>query len=245
MYKIMIVEDEPLERKVLKMMLKKNVVNLEILTDAKNAIEAIDYAKLYKPNIILMDIRMPEGSGLDAQKRIIKFLPDVKTIIITAYSDFNYAQEAIKNGAIDYLLKPIKPNELKASINHAIEAIQRTESERLAGLKHEKAPVNSLEAALKYIENNYNQKLTLDSVAEYVHLHPQYFSKYFKKEIGFTFTDYVSKLRIEKAKRLLSNTDKTITQISLEIGYIDPAYFSKVFAKFENKSPYKYRTSDK
>lgn len=96
MYKLMIVEDEPLERKALRIILKKEFYNIDIIEDSKNGEEAVLKAKVFKPDIILMDIKMPEKTGLDAQKEIIEFLPNVKTIIITAYEQFSYAQTAIK-----------------------------------------------------------------------------------------------------------------------------------------------------
>jgi YesN/AraC family two-component response regulator len=120
----MIVEDEPLERMALRKMIQRLFLDLEILEDAKNGEEAILKTKLLRPHILLMDIRMPEMNGLEAQKRIIQAFPAVKTIIFSAYSDFQYAQEAIKHGVVEYLLKPVPPEDLKNALNKAIAAIQ-------------------------------------------------------------------------------------------------------------------------
>ncbi|AOY77133.1 response regulator transcription factor [Clostridium formicaceticum] len=244
MYKLMIVEDEPIERKALRMILSRHFFNLDIVEDAKNGIEAVDLAKIYKPDIILMDIKMPENTGLEAQKRIIKFLPEVKTIVLTAYSDFNYAQEAIKSGAVDYLLKPANAGDIKTAVEKAIASIQNKESLKTNHPQPIDVSENVLEAAMSYIEKNFTEKITLDTVANFVHLHPQYFSKYFKKNLGITFTDYIAKLRIEKAKNLMIHPEKTIAQVALEVGYTDPAYFSKVFLKYEQQSPYKYKRNN-
>lgn len=243
MYKLMIAEDEPLERRALRIILEKNFFNIEIIDDAKNGIEAIKNARLNKPDIILMDIRMPEKTGLDAQKQIISFLPNVKTIILTAYGDFNYAQTAIKYNVIDYLLKPVRPSDLKNSINKALNLINKETSSKISKKSLSGTEENPIKAAIKYINDNYTQQLTLNLVANLVHLNPQYFSRYFKSKTGYTFTQYITKLRIDKAKKLLATSDKSITQISLEVGYIDPAYFSKVFYKSEKKSPCKYKAS--
>jgi YesN/AraC family two-component response regulator len=188
-----------------------------------------------------MDVKMPVTTGLEAQKRIIKFLPDVKTIILTAYSDFEYAQKAIKYGAVEYLLKPVQPDALTISVKSAIDSIHINESLKVKHLQSKATQENALEAAMIYIDNNFTEKISLSTVAQFVHLHPQYFSKYFKKNVGITFTDYIAKLRIKKAKKLMLNSNRTIAQISLEVGYTDPAYFSKVFSKYENHSPYKYK----
>lgn len=243
MYKLMIVEDEPLERLALRKIIQRMYFNIDILQDAKNGTEAIEIAKLYQPDIILMDIRMPETTGLEAQKRIIKFLSHVKTIILTAYSEFSYAQEAIQHGVIDYLLKPVKPEDLKKSIDKAIENLERMHAPGSRNSKAELVGENIIKSALNYIEKNFAQELKLNTVAEFVHLNPQYFSRYFKKEVGLTFTEYVNKLRIEKAKKLLLETNKPIYRIAMEVGFSDPAYFNKVFLKMEKQPPYKFKQS--
>ncbi|KEH93902.1 response regulator, partial [Clostridium botulinum] len=170
MYKLMIAEDEPLERRALRIILEKNFFNIEVIDDAKNGIEAIKNARLNKPDIILMDIRMPEKTGLDAQKQIISFLPNVKTIILTAYGDFNYAQTAIKYNVIDYLLKPVRPSDLKNSINKALNLINKETSSKISKKSLSGTEENPIKAAIKYINDNYTQQLTLNLVANLVHL---------------------------------------------------------------------------
>lgn len=237
----MIVEDEPLERKALRIILQREFFNVDIKEDSKNGLEAVLNAKIHKPDIILMDIKMPQKTGLEAQKDIIDFLPNVKTIIMTAYGEFNYAQEAIKYGVIDYLLKPVKPADLTFSVNKALKSIEKIDSLKITKLKSKEVPESTLKTILNYINNNYNRQINLNIVAEFVHLNPQYLSRYFKQKIGMTFTQYITNLRIENAKKLLVNTDKSITQIAMEVGYVDVAYFSKVFFKNEKKSPYKFK----
>ena len=239
MYKLMIIDDEPLERFALRKIIGNKYFNISIVEDAKDGTEAVERAKIYRPNIILMDIRMPEISGLEAQKRIIKVLPNVKTIILSAYDEFEYAQEAIKYGVVDYLLKPVKPEDLIKSIDLVIESLIKNKSMGIQsdGIDEE----DILKSVLNYIDQNYCSELKLNTVAEFVHLNPQYFSRYFKKEMGITFTEYVTKLRIEKAKKLLVTTNYPIHRIAAELGFSDPSYFNKVFLKYEKQPPYKYK----
>lgn len=237
MFKLLIVDDEPLERLALRKIIKRFFFNITILEDAKNGIEAIEKGKLYRPDIILMDIRMPEITGLEAQKRIIKVLPDVKTIILTAYNEFDYAQQAIKYGIVEYLLKPVKPVDLQASVNLAIDALLKEGIQK----KSSSLGTDILTNILNYIEHNYCSDLTLDAVAKFVHLNTQYFSRYFKKTLGITFTEYVTKLRIEKAKKLLAETNYPVYRIASEVGFSDSAYFNKVFVKCEQQPPHKYK----
>jgi len=238
-YKLLIAEDEPLERLALRKIINLKYYDLEIVEDARNGTEAVDRAKIHRPDIILMDIKMPEISGLMAQERIIKILPDVKTLIISAYNDFDYAQQAIKCGVAGYLLKPVKPADLTSALDSIIAALK---SEKPKAIKNEDLNGSvALQNILNYIEQKYCSDLTLDAIAKYAHLNPQYFSRYFKKEMGITFTEHVTRLKIEKAKKLLSETNYPIYRIASELGFSDPSYFNKVFSKYEKLPPYKYK----
>ena len=93
----------------------------------------------------------------------------------------------------------------------------------------------------EFILENYKEKINRDEIASYVYLNPAYLSRLFKKETGKTLTEYVTELRINEAKRLLSNTDNTITAIAEEIGYYNYSYFSKIFKDIIGLTPGEYR----
>ncbi len=98
-----------------------------------------------------------------------------------------------------------------------------------------------LQKALKYIDENSSLPLTLEDVAQTVAISPFHFAHLIKKELGFTFVDYLTRVRIEKAKRLLRQTSQNITQIAFEVGYPDQSYFTKVFKRLEDTTPKLYR----
>lgn len=95
--------------------------------------------------------------------------------------------------------------------------------------------------AIRYISQNFPRSLTLDEVAEHVHLNSAYFSTLFKQSTGSSFKEYLNMVRIEESKRLLSNTDYSIIDISLATGFEDQSYFSKVFKKYTGLTPKQYR----
>lgn len=245
MYRILIADDEAFERKTIRFILQKTFTNIEIVDDAKTGNEAILLAEKYRPHIILMDIKMPEKSGLEAQESIIEFLPNVKTIILTAYDNFSFAQNAIKLAAVDYILKPVKPEDLSESINKIISLLKNESTNDFYNSVEVSSNRDPIHKAIEYINQNFSENINLESVAEHVHLNPHYFSRYFKNNTGVNFIEYVSKLRVKKAKRLLVSTEKSISRISLDIGYVDPTYFTKVFLKYEGISPHKYRLMEK
>ncbi len=101
----------------------------------------------------------------------------------------------------------------------------------------EEHSINFITQAKKYIDENYSGDITLDEVSQVVNVSSYYFSKVFKDEMGENFIEYVTRLRIDKAKDLLLNTDKSMKEIAKEVGYSDPNYFSRTFKKYIGKTP--------
>lgn len=95
--------------------------------------------------------------------------------------------------------------------------------------------------ALDYIREHYKENLSLESISQKIFISPYYLSHLFKEELGITFLEYLTRIRMEEAKRLLKDQNVTINAISSEVGYDDPGYFSKVFKKNTGLSPNQYR----
>lgn len=124
MYKILVAEDEELERKFLCQVLESCDQPVKVAGEAKNGQEAIEMAARLRPDIILMDIRMPVLDGLEATRLIKARQPAVAVIILTAHGNFDYSLRAIKNQVSDYLLKPIRPEELVQTLDRVIAGLE-------------------------------------------------------------------------------------------------------------------------
>lgn len=123
MIKVLIVDDEFYSRKGISKVIPWKDFGCEVCGEADNAYDAIDIAISEKPEIIITDINMPEMDGLEMAKNIRAKNPHTKFIVITGYDDFNYARGAIKINALDFLLKPVDIDELKAAIEKCTESI--------------------------------------------------------------------------------------------------------------------------
>lgn len=103
-----------------------------------------------------------------------------------------------------------------------------------------------IETAGAYIEKNYmSEDISLNSVAEHVNMNPSYFSTVFRKETGKTFVEYLTRVRLERAKELLLCSSLKISEIAYKVGYNDPQYFSYLFKKYNQCSPKEYRQRGK
>lgn len=95
--------------------------------------------------------------------------------------------------------------------------------------------------AKEYIDNHFHRDMSLDDISRELNISPYYFSKLFKEKTGENFVEYVTGRRMDKAKQLLKNSDKSIKEICIEAGYSDPNYFSRIFKKYQGVSPTEYK----
>ena len=227
MIRLLIADDEKLEREALAELVQRRFEREVVLEMAENGRKAADTAVLWNADLILMDIEMPGMSGLDAARAVLAQRPSCRVIFVTAYSLFQYAHEAVHLGACDYLLKPVDPDELEASVRRAIRQIQTERKlEELAAAQPQPQPEppaageeveespeegENSQAALimahvrRYLEDNYMFDLSLDSVGEILHISPAYLSAQFKKYQKMNFLDCLTELRINAAKELLAD----------------------------------------
>ena len=261
MIRLLIADDERLEREALVEMVTRRFVEHEIvLEEAENGRKAADTAILWGADLILMDIEMPGMNGLDAARAVLAQRPGCRVIFVTAYSLFQYAHEAVQLGACDYLLKPVDPDELEASIRRAIRQIETERKlEALAPIQPEpEAPAAPEEDAAhggdessqnalvmahvrRYLEDNYMFDISLDSVGEILHISPAYLSAQFKKYQKMNFLDCLTELRINAAKELLNDPFRSSAEVASMVGYEDASYFARAFKKRTGVTPTQYR----
>lgn len=109
----------------------------------------------------------------------------------------------------------------------------------------ERNAVDLVEQAKTYIKEHYKKDISLDEVSRKINISPYYFSKLFKKKTGQNFIDYLTEVRISKAKEMLSHTDMSMKEVSAQAGYSDPNYFSRIFKKNVGVSPTEYKEGKK
>ena len=261
MIRLLIADDEKLEREALAELVQRRFEREVVLEVAENGRKAADTAVLWGADLILMDIEMPGMSGLDAARAVLAQRPSCRVIFVTAYSLFQYAHEAVHLGACDYLLKPVDPDELEASVRRAMRQIEterklkelaaaqpqpeQTETEEEAEDAPEEGE-NSQTALVmahvrRYLEDNYMFDLSLDSVGEILHISPAYLSAQFKKYQKMNFLDCLNALRINAAKELLTDPFRASAEVASMVGYEDASYFARAFKKRTGMTPTQYR----
>lgn len=261
MIRLLIADDEKLEREALAELVQRRFEREVVLEVAENGRKAADTAVLWGADLILMDIEMPGMSGLDAARAVLAQRPSCRVIFVTAYSLFQYAHEAVHLGACDYLLKPVDPDELEASVRRAMRQIETERKlEELAAARPQPEQTDTEEEAedaseesensqtalvmahvRRYLEDNYMFDLSLDSVGEILHISPAYLSAQFKKYQKMNFLDCLTELRINAAKELLADPFRSSAEVASMVGYEDASYFARAFKKRTGMTPTQYR----
>ncbi|MEC0092694.1 response regulator transcription factor [Paenibacillus macquariensis] len=115
--RVIIADDERLIRLALRSMIEEMSLNIQIVAEAKNGSELVKLVDEYHPELVFVDIRMPEMNGLEAMDQGSQLSPHTQWIVLTGFSEFEYVREAMRLRAVDYLLKPIGPEELEVSVS--------------------------------------------------------------------------------------------------------------------------------
>lgn len=164
MIKLLIVDDEQIERDGLQAILEKNFSNL-VIRQAKNGRVAIEMVAEFQPDLVCMDIQMPGITGFQAVEKINADNPQTKFIMVTAYATFDYAHLAMKLGVVDYLVKPSKVAEIVETVGKVLNQI---EAERKA-LEKSKHQQDTMQKAMSLFETDVVTQLLFDHVHE-VHI---------------------------------------------------------------------------
>lgn len=251
MFRVLIADDEETIREGLKKLIESYDIGLSVIATAEDGEVAMKLINEYKPEIILMDINMPFMNGLEIIEEIRKTDQNTKIIIISGYSQFNYAQKALEFGVLSYLLKPINYRDFKDILIKAMDSYSDRMWE-ISQIKKDEDIFKSQEDignnAIRYIKENFSSTdISLNLLAEYFFISQSYLAKTIKQKTGTNFTDYLNKLRIDMAIKLLldENIEYTIKDISNKVGYNSQHYFSRAFKNYMGVSPNKYRNKIK
>ncbi|MFC5404092.1 response regulator transcription factor [Cohnella soli] len=238
MYSVVLVDDNPIITEALVCSIGWHRFGFEVARIFDDGEEALEYIVEHEPDVVITDIRMPKMDGIELARRLKQLNLSVHVIVLSAYSDFSYAQSLIRYGGYGYLLKPLDEEELETMLGELARKLSPPNDESMANPPELSETI--VERAKAYAKQHLHEPISLDDVAEGIHLSKNYFCNVFKAETGLTFWDYLTQIRIEKAKELLQ-TDMKTYEIAYTVGYENASYLSKVFKKAHGITPSEYR----
>lgn len=358
-YKAVVIDDEVWTREVIKGLGNWESLDIEVVGEASDGEYGLELIRRLSPEVIITDVRMPHLNGIDLVGLLRRDGNDACVLIISGYDDFAYIRSALQLGVTDYLLKPIKAEELNAQLRrcteklaeraersaaHALETdftgeawagdyiaqqnelrealrarsaeriearfqalgelvsahesaqppksvvigvyytlenllrrfivdsgysitqiygeqensfvfsrdtnlgdmlrflctLYRTAAERVEALQHARNKLD-VEQIKRYAADHCTEGITLEQTASRFYVSMEYLSKIFKATCGEGFTEYVTRLRMEKAMELITGSDLPLKDIGSAVGYYDQAHFYKTFKRVFGNTPGQYR----
>jgi two-component system response regulator YesN len=258
MIRVLIVDDDNLARWGLKQSLPWDCHDMKVAGDAGNVDMALQFIKANPVDLVIVDLEMPGLSGIELLKIIGRSYPKISCVVLTMHQDFQYVQEAIRLGALDYILKvELDPQNFGVVLERIRQRMKNT-----GHLNHDTLDDQSdwdkelgddaqcssevracIVKAVKIIHEESTVHLNAVDVAQRVNMSRSYFSSCFKKLVGKPFNEYFRQVRMEQAKVMLLNSKKSIQWIASACGFTDVKYFSQIFKQYAGKIPRDYRNS--
>lgn len=248
MIRVVVIEDEKLIRRGIIMTTNWQAFGCQVVGEASNAQDGLKLIEEKKPDIVLTDIQMRGMTGIEMIEAV-KNREEIHFIIISGYSDFEYARSALRLGVTDYLLKPFKDEELEKVLEKITNNIREKKTYKeefiLDFFKEYESSENTkpnryVTSCIKRIKSNYMNEITCLNVAEELGISESYLAKLFKRETGYTFVDYLTHYRVKMAIKIMKDEHPRIYELAYLVGYNDAHYFSATFKKVTGMSPSLY-----
>lgn len=165
----------------------------------------------------------------------------MEVVLVSGYSEFEYARKAVRYGAFDYLLKQVSAEELTDVLRRLSDALKGREQGAPDPLKEGAHLSHMMTEVMRDIDEGFPRDILLNELAKKYSISSGHLSNLIKKETGSTYTEHITRRRIEKAKELLKDDSLSILEVAEQVGYGDYFYFTKLFKRQTGLSPSKYR----
>lgn len=243
MYQVFLADDEEWALITLRKMIAWDEWGFAVAGEAADGKSALERILRTEPDLIISDIRMPGLDGIALLNELRKNQLESEVLLVSAYTDFEYAREALRLGCAGYLVKPVEEADLANYLEIVKKKLdtrksQRAENGEEEGYLSERALVHKM---VDFIRLHYAEPVTLQTLADAFGMSESYISSLIKKKTEKGFSDHLLDFRIQKAQELLKNSNDSIEQIAQRVGYSDYYYFTKVYKKATGISPSTYR----
>lgn len=243
MYRVMIVEDEKIIRTGVASVVSRFGSGFEVAWQCADAYAAWDLFQAEGPDLVITDIVMRGMTGLDLARKIRGAGSEVPVVILSGYAEFEYARSAIQLGVCEYVVKPLNVKQftqLLARLKTLLD--QRAGSPE--GQGGDPAATNlAIRRVEEYVSQNLGGDLSLATVAARVNLSTNYLSMLFKSTTSQKYSAYVLSMRMEKAKKLLAQSEFKIYEIAEICGYNSVKHFISAFKKYAGTTPNQYKNN--
>jgi len=249
---VMIVDDEMIAIEAILARTPFEKYGIAEVFKANSMQQAMDIIVEKKVDIILCDIEMPSGSGMELIEWINANQPEIVKLILSCHNEFEFAQQAMELSCLLYILKPATPDVMDKALAKAVETVVQgaldTKLKHLGEVYVQKLTDTTeqdkdiAEMVKNYIVEHIQEELIVERLAQMLYVSQNHLARCFKKKYGKTMTEYIEDYRLSLAEKLLQSTNLTVTMISAKVGYPNYTYFTKQFKKHRGHTPSLYRS---
>lgn len=247
MYSLVVTDDEQEIRSSICSLFPWSSLGFEVVHQCESGTETIEYLKRHSVDVLLTDICLADISGIDIARFICAQKLPTTVVFISGYQEFSFARSALKYRVFDYILKPTDYE----SIQNVFSALKASLDQKRCGSFQSAAtadtpmsyPEKVISETRRYIQKHLSD-VTYITAAENVGFNPSYFSTYFKKYTGENFSDYLLRIKMERARELLGDISLRTSEISSMLGYSTVSNFSRVFKSYYHLTPGEYRKGE-
>jgi len=232
---ILIVDDEPIILEMHSRIVRSHLSSNRVLR-ARNGQDALEILKQETIDLVLLDLQMPEMDGFEVLEHMREndIMRKVPVIIVTGRMLTDAEMSRLNQGVAAVLQKGLF--NLDETVEHINTALER--KRRISGDAQQ-----FVRKAMAYIHEHYTESISRRDIAQHVNIAEDYLTFCFRQEMGTTPIKYLQRYRLNQARSLLLESDKTITEIALMVGFSDGGYFSRLFHRENGMSPDKFRNS--
>lgn len=252
MLKAVLVDDEPWVLQGLASIIPWEEIGFDIAACCTNGEEAFAEIAKQKPDAVFTDIRMPGISGIELIAKIREQDINTAIVIISGYSDFDVACEALNYHAYQYLLKPLEPKKVESVAKELARTLiqpgtnlpDREEMQRRAVAENGRFTYSEHPAVADiqyFLGTNFREEISLRKLSEHFFLTETYLCELFRKHTGKTILSFLRSTRLNHAKRLLREHRLSLTDFAEQVGYNDYSYFGKLFKTEFKITPEEFR----
>lgn len=234
MYNLAIVEDETVILNGLSNFYPWEEIGFNVTiktTNAKDLLQEIETG--LNIHAVLCDISMPEMTGIELAEALHEKYPKIIVVFLSGIADFEYARTAVKLNIFEYLLKPVKYDDLVSTFIRA--SIELDNRKGLSISEH--SYYSDLVVKIQEIVDSNLGSVSWKMISHELNMSSSYLSFLYKKETGRNFVDYLTERKMEFALKELTQTNKKIYEISNSLGYTNVKNFSRAFSQYYGKSP--------
>ncbi len=249
---VILIDDEEVAVNALKRRVDWNKYGMDEVFVAHSMAEAKTVFQQKNIDVMLCDIEMPQGSGLDLFEWVKVYYPAVECVYVTCHPEFEYMRKAMQLGSADYILKPIDYEELDLILTQLgdrvrgkkrIDAIPGEllshQTQEQQGANHVNEDVVS--TVKRYVREHIQEDIYIGDIARKVFLNEQYLMRMFKKTTGISILEFITNERLWLAQELLLKSDHPINRVADMVGYGNYSYFTKLFKRHTGMTPQLFR----